>query len=50
MKILIDECIPRRLKQYLAEHEAETVPEAGFVGKQNGDLLPMLRCAVSTFS
>ena len=40
MHILLDECLPRRLKRDLIGHEAHTVPEMGWAGKQNGDLLP----------
>jgi predicted nuclease of predicted toxin-antitoxin system len=39
MKILIDECLPKRLKLELPGHFVKTVPEAGWAGKQNGDLL-----------
>lgn len=39
MKILIDECVPRKLKRHLSDHECLTVPEAGLAGKDNGELL-----------
>ena len=39
MRVLLDECLPRRLKRSLADHEVVTVPEAGWAGKSNGDLL-----------
>jgi len=39
MKLLLDECLPRKLKNYLTGHECVTVPEAGLVGKKNGELL-----------
>ena len=39
MRILLDECIPRKFKFSLAPHECQTVPEAGFAGKKNGELL-----------
>ena len=39
MRVLLDECLPRRLKRHLPAHEAWTVPEAGWGGKKNGDLL-----------
>jgi predicted nuclease of predicted toxin-antitoxin system len=39
MKILLDECIPRKFKNSLAGHECLTVPEAGLAGKRNGELL-----------
>jgi len=46
MKILIDECLPRKLKNALPEHEVKTVPEAGWAGKKNGELLLLM---VGTF-
>lgn len=39
MKILIDECLPKKLKLELSDHFVQTVPEVGWAGKQNGDLL-----------
>ena len=41
MKLLLDECVPRKLKQMFAGggHECATVQEAGFSGKENGELL-----------
>lgn len=39
MKILIDECVPRRIKQLLSGHEAQTVQELGYSGYLNGELL-----------
>lgn len=42
MKILIDECLPRKLKHELPDHEVQTVPEAGWAGQKNGDLLRLM--------
>ncbi len=39
MRVLLDESLPRRLKHELAEHEVKTVPEVGWAGKKNGELL-----------
>ena|ERR1043165_8808763 len=39
MRILLDECLPKKLKLELADHFVQTVPEAGWSGKQNGELL-----------
>ena len=39
MRVLLDESLPRRLKQELSEHQVTTVPEAGWAGTKNGDLL-----------
>ena len=41
MRILLDECIPRKLKYSLPDHECHTVPEAGLAGKKNGFLLDL---------
>jgi predicted nuclease of predicted toxin-antitoxin system len=42
MKILIDECLPRKLKQELPGHEVKTVPEMGWASKKNGELLRLM--------
>jgi predicted nuclease of predicted toxin-antitoxin system len=41
MRVLVDECAPRALKYSLAAHghECLTVQEAGWSGKENGELL-----------
>ena len=39
MRLLLDECMPRRLKREFSSHDVSTVDEAGFKGLQNGDLL-----------
>lgn len=39
MKLLLDECMPRRLKKVLTPHEAFTAEDAGFKGLKNGRLL-----------
>ena len=39
MRVLLDECLPRRLKRELIGHDALTVPEVGWAGKRNGELL-----------
>jgi len=41
MRILLDECVPRKLKYGLLDHECQTVPEAGLAGKKNGELLSL---------
>lgn len=41
MRILLDESLPRRLSQTLAEHAVSTVVEAGWSGIQNGKLLAL---------
>lgn len=40
MKLLLDECIPRKLTNSFLGHECGTVPEEGWAGKKkNGELL-----------
>jgi len=49
MKILIDECLPRKLKQSLIGHDVKTVPEMGWAGKKNGELLRLITGAFDVF-
>ena len=39
MRILLDECVPRRFRRELPQHEVQTVPEMGWASLKNGDLL-----------
>lgn len=39
MKVLLDECVPRKLKREIANHEVLTVTEQGWSGVENGELL-----------
>ena len=39
MRLLLDECVPKRLKRELPAHEARTVQDLGWAGIQNGALL-----------
>jgi len=39
MKLLLDECLPRRLENSFAEYEISTVPKMGWAGIKNGQLL-----------
>lgn len=38
-KILLDECIDRRLARQISGHEVKIAPEMGWAGLDNGDLL-----------
>ena len=38
-KILLDECIDRRLARQISGHEVKTAPEMGWAGLDNGELL-----------
>jgi predicted nuclease of predicted toxin-antitoxin system len=41
MRLLLDECLPQRVKFLFAEdgHDCQTVRDAGLSGKENGELL-----------
>jgi predicted nuclease of predicted toxin-antitoxin system len=39
MRILLDECVPRPLRNELTGHHVRTVRQMGWTGIQNGDLL-----------
>jgi predicted nuclease of predicted toxin-antitoxin system len=39
MRLLLDECVPRRLRRDFVGHSVSTVEEAGFKGLKNGQLL-----------
>ncbi len=41
MRVLLDECVDRRLANELAGHEVQTVPGMGWAGKRNGELLKL---------
>ncbi len=47
MRILLDECVPKRLKREFLGHDAHTVPEMGWSGVRNGELLK--RMAADSF-
>jgi predicted nuclease of predicted toxin-antitoxin system len=49
MKILIDECLPKKLKNALSQHEVSTVPEAGWASKKNGELLALMTNVYEVF-
>ncbi len=49
MKLLLDECLPRKLKGGLPGHEVKTVPEMGWAGIENGDLLPLIESVFDVF-
>ena len=51
MRVLIDECAPKALKILLSHqgHECRTVQEAGWSGKQNGELLRLAETAYDVF-
>jgi len=42
MRLLLDECVPRRLKRDLVGHDVWTVAEMGWSSKRNGELLKLM--------
>jgi len=49
VKILLDECIDRRLATEIEGHEVVTVPQAGWAGIQNGELLRLAQAQFDVF-
>ena len=49
MRLLLDECLPRKLKGGLPGHEVKTVPEMGWAWIENGDLLPLIEPEFDVF-
>ncbi|MGH9944609.1 MAG: DUF5615 family PIN-like protein [Pyrinomonadaceae bacterium] len=41
MRLLLDECVDRRLARELSGHEVKTVPQMGWAGIKNGRLLTL---------
>jgi hypothetical protein len=39
VRVLLDECVDRRLAAEIVGHDVTTVPEAGWAGLTNGELL-----------
>lgn len=42
-RIILDECLPRRLGRLFPGHDVRTVPQAGLAGLKNGKLLAAIR-------
>jgi predicted nuclease of predicted toxin-antitoxin system len=42
MRVLLDECLPQRLRRHLPGHDVKTVPEMGWSGKKNGELVALI--------
>lgn len=49
MKILLDECIDRRFAREIEGHEVQTVPQAGWAGIKNGELLTKAQARFDAF-
>jgi hypothetical protein len=41
MRVLLDECVPRALRNEIPDHEVKTVAEVGWAGVKNGELLEL---------
>jgi len=49
MKILVDECIDRKLTREFVDHEIKTVPQMGWAGVKNGQLLALAEAEFDVF-
>lgn len=49
MKVLLDECIDRRLARDIDGHDVITVPQAGWAGIKNGELLRLAQAQFDVF-
>ncbi len=49
MKMLLDECVPRKLGRELTDHEVFTVTERGWSGIKNGNLLALAALEFDVF-
>lgn len=49
LKILLDECLPRKLKRELTDYDVKTVQEAGWASKRNGELLRLMTGVFDVF-
>jgi len=49
MRILLDECLPRKLKRSIVGHDVATVQERGWSSKKNGELLRLMDDTIDVF-
>ena len=49
MKLLLDECIDRKFVREFADHEVKTVPQMGWAGVKNGQLLTLAAAEFDVF-
>ncbi|MEZ5397800.1 MAG: DUF5615 family PIN-like protein [Bryobacterales bacterium] len=49
MRLLLDECVPRRLARLLASYEVRTVPQEGWSSLKNGELLARAAASFDVF-
>lgn len=45
MRVLLDECVPRRLRRALPGHDVSTAADQGWAGRRNGELLRLMLAA-----
>ena len=49
MKLLLDECIDRKFAREFVDHEMKTVPQMGWAGVKNGQLLGLAEAEFDVF-
>src|SRR5882724_420426 len=49
MRVLLDECVPQRLRHDIVGHEVRTAPEKGWASKTNGELLRLAEAEFDVF-
>jgi len=49
MRVLLDECVPKRLRRELPDHNVSTVVEMGWSGVKNGKLLALAAAQFECF-
>lgn len=49
MKILLDECIDRKFAREFVDYEIKTVPQMGWAGVKNGQLLALAEAEFDVF-
>jgi predicted nuclease of predicted toxin-antitoxin system len=49
VRILLDECIDRRFAALLEDHHVRTVPQAGWAGIKNGELMHLAEVDFDVF-
>lgn len=48
-RVLLDECLPKRLKREFIDCAVSTVPEMGWAGKKNGELMKVAHAQFDVF-
>ena len=49
LRILLDECVDRRLADHIKDHSVSTTPEMGWGGLSNGELLTLAQAHFDIF-